>query len=129
MAGKFFEVVTEEFAREIIAKMPNGWRFRTPPMMSKHNPYFVWDRKKAVCEAILSGEDRKAVAEKHKICMSTVEKILKENGIQPRKEKADTMVERIQLALKLKMPVTEIAKREGISRQRVYQIMKEKGIR
>ena len=55
-----------------------------------------------------------------KISRRTVEKYLKENGIQPRKEHADTLEERIKLALRLGKKVQDIAKDEGISRQRVY---------
>jgi transposase len=116
-------------AREFIARNPAGGRFRMPPLQSKHNPYFIADRKRAVCTAILSGKDRKTIAEEHKISERTVKRYLKENNIQPRKEKADTLEERIKLALRLGKKVTEIAKDEGLSRTRIYQIMDAKGIK
>ncbi len=115
-------------AREFIARNPTGGRFRIPPLQSKHNPFFLADRKKAVCTGFLGGKDKETIAKEHKITIRTVEKYLKENNIQPRKERADTLEERIRLSIRLGKKVTEVAKDEKISRQRVYQIMNAKGI-
>ncbi len=128
MSGRFFELLPEEQAREFIAKNPTGGRFRFPPQESKHNPYFVSDRKKAVCREFLSGKAKSTIAVEYKISEKTVRNYLKENNIQPRKEKADTLEERIRLSIRLGKKVTEVAKDEKISRQRVYQIMNAKGI-
>jgi hypothetical protein len=129
LPGRFFDLLTEESARGVTAKAPGGGRLRFPPWESSHNPYFVRDRKKAICDEILDGEIKKTVAENHKISLRHVEKILRENGIEIRKERTNTLEARIRLARKLGKKVTDIAEDEEVSRVRIYQIMKKKRIR
>ena len=127
MAGKLFESMPEDEGRAFIATHPNGGRFRSPPQISKHNPYFLKDRKKAVCQEALAGEAREDIARKHRISIATVKRYLKENGIQTRKEKAKTRKEQLQEYLG-KYNKQKIADMLGISRTRLYQIMKEEGV-
>jgi DNA invertase Pin-like site-specific DNA recombinase len=128
LAGRFFRIVPRDVARDFIAQNPNGGRFRTPPAISKHNPIYVEERNQAICQAVLGGEERELLARRYKITIRTVGKILKANNIETRKERTETLEERIKLALRLGKAKTDIARDEGISRQRLYQIIKEKGI-
>lgn len=127
MAGRFFKLLPEDMVREFLARNPGGGRFRFPPAESKHNPLFLADRKKAVCQAIIAGESREDTAIRHKITVRTVERYLKENNIGTRKEKAKTRKEQLQEYLG-KYTKKKIAEMLGISRTRLYQIMEEEGI-
>jgi DNA invertase Pin-like site-specific DNA recombinase len=129
VAGRTFNELPEEQRRALTLKYPNGGRFRHPPLVSTHNPDFVDDRNKAVCQEYLSGSTKEEIIERHKICMRTIEKILRNNGIETRKEKQKSRRETIIEMLQKKVKKEEIAKALGISRQRLYQIMQEEGLK
>lgn len=127
LAGRIYKLLTKEQMSDLHAKDPKGGRLRYPPAVSKHNPYFLEERKVSVCREFLGGDAKDQIAEKHKISISTVERYLKENNINTRKEKITTRKEQLREYLG-KYTKKRIAEMLGISRTRLYQIMEEEGI-
>ena len=126
MAGKLFDITTREFREQLYQKNPNGGRFRYPPRFSNHNPDFRENRNKQICEKRNEGLSLREISEEFNLGRTTIKKILKNNGMSfiPEK-KAESRIERIKLMLKTGMNKRQIAKREGISRTRLYQILNE----
>jgi len=127
VSGKIFDMGLPDDVIETLLARAAGRRFRFPKIESKHNPIFVRNRKAAVCQEYMSGETKEQIAKRHHIVVRTVELYLKENNIQTKAETQKTRREQIREYLG-KYSKAVIAKMLGISRQRLYQIMKEEGL-
>ena len=129
VSGQIFELGLPEELIDLLLIKAAGKRLRLPPLESGHNPRFKAQRDKSICQRYLAGETAEELAKDTRISVSRVKKILASNGIRKQEENQKSLEERIRVALMMKTPVTEIAKREGRSRQWIYQVMREKNLK
>ena len=129
MAGVFYEKLPKGLSRDVNKYFPNGVRLRIAPEFSGHNPNYREDRNKQICEKRNEGLSLREISEEFNLSKRYVQNILKENGMAGISEREnESRVERIKMALKVNMSVMKIAKKEGISRERVYQILRKEGL-
>ena len=81
MAGRIFEQLPHEYVEILIDKNPDGGRFRTPPVNSKHNPIYTGKRDSLICKMRLNGNKISEIAEAVNLHIRTVRKILRKNNI------------------------------------------------
>ena len=129
MAGKIFEILPKEYLRFLIDKNPQGGRFRHPPKISKHNPIYVNDRNKQICKERLTGKTINELSNQFALKERTIQRILKENGLEGRIEKKKSRKVQIEELMAYGYTKKGIAEKLGISRQRLYQILKEEGLK
>jgi len=130
LAGNIYGKLPESLGRQLNDYYPSGGRPRIAPILSNHNPYHRRDRNKLICQDCERGLTSKEIAEKFYLSKRRIQLILKENGLSGKRDIKDiSRVERIRLALKMGEKKASIARREGICRNRVYQIIEEEGLR
>jgi len=129
VSGQIFELGLPEELIDLLLIKAAGKRLRLPPLESGHNPRFKEKRDKVICQRYIAGETAEELAKGNRISVSRVKKILANNGIRKQAENQKSLEERIRLALMMKTSVTEIAKREGRSRQWIYQVIREKNLK
>ena len=128
MAGIIYGLLPKNLNREIKKYIPNGGRFRFAPDGSKYNPISIEERNKQICQKCNEGLQTYELAELFHLTKRTIRRILKKNGLtdEPYKKKPRKEMLREYLGIYTKK---EIAKRLGISRTRLYQIMKEERLK
>jgi Mor family transcriptional regulator len=127
--GKIFSMgLPDEVVQNLIIRA-GGSRFRIPTTESKHNPLYRKSRNKSICQRYMGGATPEKIASDYHISVRRVNQILSNNGIKRKEENQKSLEERIRLALRMNMTVTEIAKREGRSRQWIYQVIREKNLK
>jgi len=123
----FYNRLPESLSRAINEYYPDGGRPRITPKNSKHNPNFRKDRNKQICHDRTQGFTQKEIAEKHGLCLRTIKKILKENGMTTKKERLN-IIDEIKELRKLGYNKSQIAEKLKISRPTVNEHMKRGGI-
>ena len=124
MAGKIHKLLPKELIKEIYRYIPEKCRFRWVQYESGFNPVYVEERNQRICQKRLQNITVKEIAAEENLSMMHVNRILKDNGIQVQEEKTKSRKELLKEYLG-KYNKKKIAEMLGISRQRLYQIMKE----
>lgn len=127
VSGRIFDLGLPEDMLDTILARAAGKRFRIPPLVSKHNPVYMLRRNQEICREYTSGVTAEELARKNRISRRRIKSILQENGIIKREEKRATRREQLQEYLG-KYNKKTVAAMLGMSRQRLYQIMKEEGL-
>ena len=86
LPGKIYTKLPKELLKEIYRYIPGKGRFRWVEYESGHNPLYVEERAKRICEKALEGRSISDIAADHDISERHVKRILSDNGIQKRKE-------------------------------------------
>jgi len=128
LAGDIYNRLPESLSRAVNKYYPNGGRPRIAPEMSKHNPNHRKDRNKQICKDRTQGFSLRDIAQKHNLCLSSIKKILKENGLTAKKERLN-IAEEIKMLRKAGYNKKEIAKKLDVSRPTIYEHMKRAGIK
>lgn len=127
MSGKIFGLGLPDDVLDTLLAMAAGKRLRLPPMESKHNPLYRKRRDQKICQKYGSGCSAEQIAQELKLTRRRVEQILQDNGIRKKEEKKVSRKEQLQEYLGT-YTKTKVAEMLGISRQRLYQILKEEGL-
>jgi len=126
LGGDIYNRLPESLSRVLNEYYPNGGRPRIAPKTSKHNPNFRKDRNKQICHDRTQGIKQKEIAEKYGLCLITIKKILKENGLTEKKEQ--NKIYEVIAMLKTGYNVTQIKKKTGYSRTWIYEIKRREGL-
>lgn len=129
MAGKIFELLPEELLREIRKHITKGIRFRIPPYGSSHDPIYVRDRIVQICKMKQTGTETGEIANNFQLTKQYVRRVLKDNGLADRPTKKKSRKAQLEELLTGGISKKAIAQKLGISRQRLYQIMKEEELK
>ena len=128
MDSNIFELGLPDEVLEIILEKAAGKRFRFPSLGSKHNPILRKKRDKMICQKRQAGESLENLAKDTKLTTRRIKQILKDNRIRITLEKRKNRKVKLELLLSLGYTRKKIAETLGISRQRLYQIIKEENL-
>jgi len=127
LSGNIYKRLPESLSRAINDYYPNGGQIRIAPTKSGHNPNYRKDRNKQICHDRTQGISQKEIAEKYGLCLITIKRILKENGMTTKKERLN-IIDDVKIFLKQGYSKKAIAKKLDISRTTLYAHMKRGGI-
>lgn len=125
MPGKIFDLLPDEILREVSKYLPEGGRFRYPSERSKHNPIYLKDRNRKICIEKTQGKSTSEIAKLFNLTKRSIQNILKDNGLQELPQKKKSRKDQLDELLASGDTKSSIAKKLGISRTRLYQIIKE----
>ena len=126
MDGKFFQLGLPEDVAELVADIANGLRLRISNS-PKSNPIKRKKRNIQICQQRIENVKTAEIAQTFALSECYIKKILRENGITIAAEKKKSRRELLKEYLG-KYNKKTIAEMLGISRVRLYQILKEEGL-
>lgn len=129
MDSGFFELDLPDEILERVSSAAAGRRFSFPGHASKHNPFYRRKRNQQICRRGEEGATISELVAEFRLSDRHIKRILSDNGVQIRSELSmRKKINTIKAMLLLNRPKTEIAEKIGVSRQRVYQIIKQEGL-
>lgn len=126
MPGKIFDLLPDEILRDLSKYLPEGGRFRYPSERSKHNPIYLRDRNRRICIEKTQGKSTREIAKLFNLTKRSIQNILKVNGLNELPQKKKSRYDQLDELLIGGYTKSSIAKKLGISRTRLYQIIKER---
>jgi AraC-like DNA-binding protein len=129
MDSRLFELdLPEDTVRQIIEKA-EGMRLSIPRKTSQSNRFFREDRNKRLCRAAIEIKDIKEIAYQFNLSTRQTRRILSENGLTFQADRKKSRREQLVELLACNYTRKRIAEMLGISRQRLYQILNEEGLK